>query len=140
MQCSRVIATMDEEDRTLMGERQDDGSGGGMSDHTHGIQPWFPDWLAERERTRGEPTGGGSMWDELHDALGPQACGVYYVLLTIAHGQRTFSADPRDVLALLDLDVSQFDQLLALLVQRGVIAVANDGDATTWTILRKPVE
>jgi len=102
------------------------------------IAPWFPDWLRARAETRGETTGGGPTWSELHDELGPDGCGVLYVLLTIAHGRRVFDADPADVLALLAMDRGRFSELVLELVQRGLIEVSVGGDTMGWTIVRTP--
>ena len=95
-----------------------------MSDqYLHGIVPWFPAWLRTRAETRG-----GLTWPEIADVYGPDAAGLLYVVITLAHGRRVFEARMSDVLALIDMRRGRFNQVVTHLVQRGVIAAENDGD------------
>lgn len=66
-----------------------------------GVEPWFGDWLRVRAGTRRETTRSAPTWPEIADEYGPDAAGLLYVLITLAHGRRAFDADARDVLALL---------------------------------------
>ena len=110
-----------------------------MSDqHSHGIAPWFGEWMREREQTRREPTRSELTWDEVIDRFDNDGAGLLYTLIVMSHGRKEFDERTSDLLALLAMDRSRFNQLVAQFVQRGVIAASASGDTTTWTILRAP--
>jgi hypothetical protein len=101
------------------------------------IAPWFPDWLRERMRQAASVLRTDALtWSEIVNEYSNDGAGLLYVLITVAHGRRTFDADPRDVLALLAMDRSRFNQLVAEFIQRGLIVASTSGDTTIWTILR----
>ena len=105
--------------------------------HSHSMWGWFGDWL--RARTdHAEATDGELTWSEVHDEFGPDGCGLLHVLVTIAHGRRVFSADPRDVLALLDMTDDRFGELVLEFVRRNVLRLEMRADDAEWTLLREP--
>jgi hypothetical protein len=60
------------------------------------------------------------------------------VVLQVAHGRKQFSADPRDVQALLRMTSERFGELVMQFVRARVIELEFAGDDANWTILRAP--
>jgi len=110
-----------------------------MSDErTRGVASFFPAWLRERFEQVGGRVG-ELTWDEILDRHGPQAAAVLYVILTLAHGRTRFNALRGDVIDLLALDQSRFNEIVAVFVQRRIIAATTYASGeTTWEILRVP--
>lgn len=110
------------------------------NERTRGIAPFFVDWLRERtRRVAGALRGDALTWDEIVDRHGPQAAAVLYVILTLAHGRPRFNALIGDVVDLLDVDRPRFNEIVAVLVQRKIIAATTwSSGETTWEILRVP--
>jgi hypothetical protein len=103
------------------------------------IASFFPDWLRERMRQPGSVLGTDALtWSEIIDGYSNDGAGLLYVLLTIAHGRRTFEADPRDVRALLRMTSERFGELVMQFVRARWIELEFGGDGATWTILRTP--
>jgi hypothetical protein len=107
---------------------------------SHGIVPWFADWMKEREqaRRRETTTRGGPTWDQVIHEFGNDGAGLLYTLIVMSHGRKEFDARIGDLMALLAMERSRFNQLVAQFAERGVIAVRHDGDNASWTILRQP--
>lgn len=110
------------------------------NERTHGIAPFFLDWLRERTcRVGSALTGDAPTWGEIADRHGADAAGLLYVLISVGHGQRIFNASTDDVLSLLSMSRSRFNQIVAVLVQRKIIAVTTwESGEVTWEVLRVP--
>jgi hypothetical protein len=114
--------------------------GRGEGEVSMAIQPWFVDWL--RERTRhvvGALRGDVPTWGEIVDRHGADAAGLLYTLLEVSAGRRQFDMGTDDLLALLVMDRSRFNEIVAVFVQRKIIAATTFASGeVTWTILRQP--
>ena len=98
---------------------------------------WFGDWL--RERTQGAVTSGDQpTWSEILDRFGNDGCGLLYVLLVVAAGQRTFEARISDLLCLVAMSPSRFDELVQQFCAASLIEVTAFGDVGWWTVLKTP--
>jgi hypothetical protein len=104
------------------------------------VQPWFVDWLRERtRRVAGALRGDVPTWEEIVDRHGADAAGLLYTLLEVSAGRRQFDMGTDDLLALLVMDRSRFNEIVAVFVQRKIIAATTFASGeVTWTILRQP--
>jgi hypothetical protein len=113
-----------------MGDRQDDGSE---------FVPWLAAWLDQRMQLRPEGAATGELtWPQLSAMLQPDALGVFFVLLELAGGQKQFTMHPEDVLALLSMTATRFDQVTERLVRCGLVETWPSGESVEWRVVRAP--
>jgi hypothetical protein len=101
------------------------------------MNSWWPSWLDARAETPSNyaPELKWWNWNKLIETFGPRGTGVFFILLQVAHGRRTFSASVSDVLPLIVMSRAEFDEFTEQLEIAGLIATqpAPYG-ATYWTI------
>lgn len=78
----------------------------------------------------------------MHDVIGPRGAGVFFFLLCMARGRRSFIMEPHDILPLFsEMNRDLFDDLVEQLVDARLISTMTAAyGATHWTILRCPPE
>jgi hypothetical protein len=75
-------------------------------------------------------------WDALIERFGPKGAGVFFILLGVAHGRRSFTMQAEDILPLLsEMARDQFDEFVEQLEIAGLIATQPGSyGSIRWTI------